>query len=147
MVATIERIERQARHQAILIDDLLDISRFRYGKLQLRREDLDLRVPVQHAIETLQNDFQAKQLKLEVELPDGPLNASADETRIAQILINLLSNSLKFTLAGGAVYVKLFERGWNGGFDCAGHRHRDRAHFGPATLHHVLSDERATERR
>jgi signal transduction histidine kinase len=106
MVATIERIERQARHQAILIDDLLDISRFRYGKLQLKREDLDLRVPVQHAIETLQNDFQAKQLRLEVELPDGPLNASADGTRIAQILINLLS----FTPAGGAVYVKLFER-------------------------------------
>ena len=110
MVATIERIERQARHQAILIDDLLDISRFRYGKLQLKREDLDLRVPVQHAVETLQNDFQAKQLKLEVELPDGPLNASADETRIAQILINLLSNSLKFTPAGGTVHVKLAER-------------------------------------
>jgi signal transduction histidine kinase/CheY-like chemotaxis protein len=110
IVTTIERIERQARHQAILIDDLLDISRFRYGKLQLKREDLDLRMPVQYAIETLQNDFQAKQLKLEVELPDGPLNASADETRIAQILINLLSNSLKFTAAGGAVYVKLFER-------------------------------------
>jgi signal transduction histidine kinase/CheY-like chemotaxis protein len=110
MVATIERIERQARHQAILIDDLLDISRFRYGKLQLKREDLDLRVPVQHAVETLQNDFQAKQLKLEVKLPDGPLNASADETRIAQILINLLSNSLKFTPAGGTVYVKLSER-------------------------------------
>ena len=106
----VERIERQARHQAILIDDLLDISRFRYGKLQLKREDLDLRVPVQHAVETLQNDFQAKRLKLEVELPDEPLNASADETRIAQILINLLSNSLKFTPAGGAVYVKLFER-------------------------------------
>ena len=57
MVATIERIERQARHQAILIDDLLDISRFRYGKLQLKREDLDLRVPVQHAIETLAERF------------------------------------------------------------------------------------------
>jgi signal transduction histidine kinase len=110
MVATIERIERQARHQAILIDDLLDISRFRYGKLQLKREDLDLRVPVQHAIETLQNDFQAKQLKLEVELPDGPLNASADETRIAQTLINLLSNSLKFTPAGGTVTVELAKR-------------------------------------
>jgi CheY-like chemotaxis protein/two-component sensor histidine kinase len=110
MVATIERIERQARHQAILIDDLLDISRFRYAKLQLKREDLDLRVPVQHAVETLQNDFQAKQLTLAVELPDGPLNASADETRIAQILINLLSNSLKFTPGGGTVRVKLAQR-------------------------------------
>jgi signal transduction histidine kinase len=66
---TVERIERQARHQSILIDDLLDISRFRYGKLQLNREKLDLRVPVQHALETLQNDFQAKQLTLEVSFP------------------------------------------------------------------------------
>ena len=59
MLATIERIERQARHQAILIDDLLDISRFRYGKLQLKRENLDLRIPVRHALETLQNDYIA----------------------------------------------------------------------------------------
>lgn len=110
LVKTVERIERQARHQAILIDDLLDISRFRYGKLQLKREDLDLRGPVQYAVETLQNDFRAKQQMLEVELPDGPLIASVDETRIAQILINLLSNSLKFTPPGGTVKIKLAER-------------------------------------
>ena len=47
------------------------MSRFRYGKLQLKREDLDLRVPVQHAVETFQNDFEAKRLKLEVELPEA----------------------------------------------------------------------------
>ena len=110
MIATIERIERQARHQAILIDDLLDISRFRYGKLQLKRESLDLRVPIQHATETLQNDFGAKRLKLEVELPERALFASADETRIEQILINLLSNSLKFTSSGGTVSVVLDEQ-------------------------------------
>ena len=111
MAQAIERIERQAHHQAILIDDLLDISRFRYGKLQLQHEDLDLRIPVQHALETLQNDFAAKRLKLEVDLPDGPLFASADETRIAQILINLLSNALKYTLPGGAVFVTLEKQG------------------------------------
>jgi signal transduction histidine kinase len=107
MERAIERIERQARHQAILIDDLLDISRFRYGKLQLKHKDLDLRVPVRHALETLQSDFEAKRLKLDVELPDEPLFASADETRIAQILINLLSNSLKYTHPGGSVNVSL----------------------------------------
>jgi signal transduction histidine kinase/CheY-like chemotaxis protein len=107
---TVERIERQARHQAILIDDLLDISRFRYGKLQLNREKLDLRVPVRHAVETLQNDFQAKRVKLEVELPEGPLFASADETRIAQVLINLLSNAWKFTPVGGTTSVRLAEQ-------------------------------------
>jgi signal transduction histidine kinase len=110
MVATIERIERQARHQAILIDDLLDISRFRYGKLQLKREALDLRVPIRHAVENLQNDYVARRLKLEVVLPDGPLMAWADETRVTQILTNLLSNSLKFTSPGGTVRVILAEQ-------------------------------------
>jgi signal transduction histidine kinase/CheY-like chemotaxis protein len=103
----VARIERQARQQAILIDDLLDISRFRYGKLQLKRENLDLRIPLQHAIETFQGDFAAKQLKLEVQAPDYQISALADEARIAQVLINLLSNSLKFTSSGGRVNVSL----------------------------------------
>jgi len=111
MPSTIERIERQARHQAILIDDLLDISRFRYGKLQLKREDLDLRVPIRHAVETVQDEYAARRLKLEVELPQTPLVAFADEARVAQILTNLLSNSLKFTAPGGTVKVNLAEQG------------------------------------
>jgi signal transduction histidine kinase/CheY-like chemotaxis protein len=110
MQAAVERIERQARHQAILIDDLLGMSRFRYGKLQLKRENLDLRIPVQHALETFQGDFAAKRLKLEVQLPDQPLFAFADETRIAQVLINLLSNALKFTAAGATVSVELVQQ-------------------------------------
>jgi CheY-like chemotaxis protein/two-component sensor histidine kinase len=93
--------------RAILIDDLLDLSRFRYGKLQLRRENLDLRVPLRHAVETLQNDFKAKRLNLEVELPERPIFAFADEARIAEVLINLLSNALKFTSAGGTVRLRL----------------------------------------
>jgi signal transduction histidine kinase len=107
MQRAVEGIERQARHQAILIDDLLDISRFRYGKLQLERTRLDLRIPIRHAVETFQSDFPAKQLKLEIELPDGPVFTSADETRIAQVLINLLSNAIKFTPSNGTITVKL----------------------------------------
>ena len=99
MEKAIERIERQARHQAILIDDLLEMSRFRYGKLQLKREDLDLRrVPFQQTVETFQSDFQVKQLKIEVELPEGPLFAYADETRIVQVLTNLLSDACEMHL-------------------------------------------------
>jgi signal transduction histidine kinase len=107
MAAAVDKIERQARHQAILIDDLLDISRFRYGKLQLNRGDLDLRTPVRHAVETLQSDFVAKRLTLAVNLPGVPLFAFADETRIAQILINLLTNALKYTPTDGIVTVDL----------------------------------------
>ena len=110
MQRAVESIERQARHQAILINDLLDISRFRYGKLQLERTKLDLRVPIQHALETFQSDFPAKQLKIEVELPERPLFASADETRICQVLINLLSNAIKFTPSNGTITVRLTEQ-------------------------------------
>jgi signal transduction histidine kinase/CheY-like chemotaxis protein len=111
MEQAVERIERQARHQAILIDDLLDISRFRYGKLQLTTENLDLRDPVQYAVEMFQNDMRARQLRLEVELPKRPLFTSGDETRIAQVLINLLSNAMKYTSSGGNIRVRLFEEG------------------------------------
>jgi len=110
MQRAVEGIERQARHQAILIDDLLDISRFRYGKLQLERKKLDLRVPVRHALETFQSDFQAKHLKIEVELPERPLFASGDEARIAQVLINLLSNAIKVTPPDGTIGVALTEQ-------------------------------------
>jgi CheY-like chemotaxis protein len=110
MQRAVEGIERQARHQAILINDLLDISRFRYGKLQLERTKLDLRGPVRHAVETFQSDFPAKQLKVKIELPERPLFASADETRIAQVLINLLSNAIKFTPSNGTITVRLAEQ-------------------------------------
>src|SRR6202453_279994 len=82
----VARVERQARQQAILIDDLLGISRFRYGKLQLNREHLDLRIPLQHAIETFQGDFAAKQLTVELQQPEHAISAYADEHRVAQFL-------------------------------------------------------------
>ena len=75
MRTVIERIERQARHQSILIDDLLDISRFRYGKLQLKRRIFDLRAALQRAVETFQNDFSAKHINFEVHVPPRPVYA------------------------------------------------------------------------
>jgi signal transduction histidine kinase len=110
MQKAVERIERQARHQAILIDDLLDLSRFRYGRLRLKRETVDLRQSVQHALETFQTDFQAKHLSVQVEVPERPIMAFVDQTRIVQILVNLLSNSIKFTPPQGSIAVRLAEQ-------------------------------------
>ena len=110
MRTVVERIERQARHQSILIDDLLDISRFRYGKLQLKRRIFDLRAAMQRAVETFQNDFSAKHINLEVHVPPKPVYASVDETRITQVLINLLQNAVKFTPRGGTITMELAEQ-------------------------------------
>jgi signal transduction histidine kinase len=110
MRTVVERIERQARHQSILIDDLLDISRFRYGKLQLKRRIFDLRGAMQRAVETFQNDFSAKHINLEVHIPPKPVYASVDETRITQVLINLLQNAVKFTPRGGTITMELAEQ-------------------------------------
>ena len=104
------RIERQARHQSILIDDLLELSRFRFGKLQLKREVIDLRQPLQHALETLKPDLDAKQLKLEIDVPDRSAPAFADKTRITQVVTNLLTNAIKFTPAGGIISIRLAQR-------------------------------------
>jgi len=103
----IGRIARQARHQSILIDDLLDLSRFQFGSLELKMETIDLREPVQHAFETLEPDFKLKRLNLHSELPPQPVYAHADQTRIAQIVINLLSNAVKFTPSEGTITVRL----------------------------------------
>ena len=110
MRTVVERIERQARHQSILIDDLLDISRFRYGKLQLKRRIFDLRAALQRVIETFQNDFSAKHINFEVHVPPKPVYASADETRITQVLINLLQNAVKFTPRSGTITMELAEQ-------------------------------------
>jgi signal transduction histidine kinase/CheY-like chemotaxis protein len=104
------RIERQARHQAILINDLLELSRFRFGKLQLKREVIDLRQPLQHALETLRPDLDVKQLKLEIDVPDQSAPAFADKTRITQVVTNLLTNAIKFTPAGGIISIRLAQR-------------------------------------
>jgi len=105
------RIERQARYQSFLIDDLLEINRFRYGKIRLRCDLIDLRQAVQQAFETFEGDFQQKSLKPQIVLLDRPAICFADKTRITQIVINLLSNAIKFTPSGGTVSVSLDREG------------------------------------
>ena len=103
----VARIGRQALHQSILIDDLLALSRFQYGSLHLKPELIDLREPVRHAFETFEPDLKLKRLKLHAELPQRPVMAQVDRTRIAQIVINLLGNAVKFTPSEGTITVRL----------------------------------------
>jgi signal transduction histidine kinase len=100
-------LERQARTMERLVDDLLDVSRIRSGKIDLRREWVDLARLVEHAVSDYGGAVAKAGLTLQRELPEGPVPVRGDPTRLAQMLGNLLKNASKFTDPGGRVTVRL----------------------------------------
>ena len=98
-------MERQISQLVRLIDDLMDVSRITRGQLTLRKERVDLRSIVESAVETAQPQLTTAGVDLAIELPATPLMLDADATRIAQVLLNLLTNAAKFTPNGGRVSV------------------------------------------
>jgi PAS domain S-box-containing protein len=104
-------VDRQARHLARLLDDLLDVARITRGRVDLRAEPLDLREPVTQAFEAQRQAFEAKGLRLTLTLPDHPLPVHGDPARLQQVLGNLMHNARKYTPQGGAVRVILSRRG------------------------------------
>jgi two-component system CheB/CheR fusion protein len=100
-------IERQARHMARLLDDLLDVSRDRRGKFELRKEDLDLRRPIEAAIESAQPRIEERDIELALSLPDQPLPVRGDHNRLQQVVVNLLHNAATYSPRGGRVELDL----------------------------------------
>jgi signal transduction histidine kinase/DNA-binding response OmpR family regulator len=100
-------IDRQVTHMARLIDDLLDMSRISRGKILLRKESVDLVKLVHAVVEDYRTSLEGAGLKVERQLPQGPLWTLGDPTRLAQIVGNVLHNANKFTDAGGRVLIRL----------------------------------------
>ena len=98
-----EMMERQVQHLVRLVDDLLDVSRVMRGKIELRREHVDLGSIVAHAVETVQPLMEAQGHELTVTLPSEPLFLDADPVRLAQVVGNLLTNAAKYTEANGRI--------------------------------------------
>jgi PAS domain S-box-containing protein len=98
-----EMMVRQVRQMVHLIDDLLDVSRITRGKIQLRRERLDLRTAIESALEALRPFIDSHQHELHVELPTAPLPVDADPGRLVQVFGNLLNNAAKYTPRGGHI--------------------------------------------
>ena len=96
-------IERQSSHMALLLEDLLDVSRISRGHLQLRLQKVKLQDVIASAVETVKPLFDRKHHRLDVALPPQPVALSADPLRLAQVLTNLLSNAAKYTNDGGHV--------------------------------------------
>jgi signal transduction histidine kinase len=101
--AALGRIERSQRHLLRLVNDVLNLARVESGRVEYVLEDLAVQDVVRELLPMVQPQFAAKQLGLDVALPEKPLVVHADRDKVGQILLNLLSNAVKFTPAGGRV--------------------------------------------
>ncbi|MGE0400182.1 MAG: chemotaxis protein CheB [Kofleriaceae bacterium] len=90
-------IDRQAKHMKRLLDDLLDVSRITRGKFELRTEDLDLRRPLEAAVESVAPLFQQRGVTLATEIMPVPLPVHGDSNRLMQVVVNLLSNAANYS--------------------------------------------------
>ncbi|UUX95051.1 CheR family methyltransferase [Aquabacterium sp. J223] len=106
-----ETIRRTVLSQAQIIDDLLDLSRVRTGKLSLNPQPVDWVPIVQTIADAVRDEAQRKSIRFELVLPPKPLSLRADPVRLEQVVWNLVSNALKFTPAGGRVTVRLQAEG------------------------------------
>jgi signal transduction histidine kinase/CheY-like chemotaxis protein len=103
---SLEVIERQVAHMAVLLDDLLDVSRITRGKLELRRQPTDLRQVIDAALEATRPAFEMRGQQLHVQWPDDALWADVDAMRMSQVVCNLLTNASKYTAAGGTAWLE-----------------------------------------
>lgn len=98
-------MDRQVHHLVRLIDDLLDVSRVMGGKIELRKEAVELRSAIVSAVETVQTQVDKQGHHLEVQLPPEPLYIYADPIRLTQIIGNLLTNATKYTEPNGHILI------------------------------------------
>ncbi|MGB7415239.1 MAG: PAS domain-containing protein, partial [Thermosynechococcaceae cyanobacterium] len=106
---TVERVqammERQLTQMVRLVDDLLDMSRISRGKIDLRRERVELSSIIEQAIETSRPLIDLAQHELTVTQPPQPIYLDADSVRIAQVISNLLTNASKYSEPGGQIWL------------------------------------------
>jgi signal transduction histidine kinase/CheY-like chemotaxis protein len=106
-----EVIGRQMNHLVHLVDDLLDVSRITSGKVELRREPIELADVVTRAVETASPLFERKSHELIVNVASHGLAVDGDATRLTQVVANLLTNAAKYTPARGTIAVTGERRG------------------------------------
>jgi signal transduction histidine kinase/ActR/RegA family two-component response regulator len=100
-----EILDQQVNHMVRLVDDLLDISRITSGKIELRKEPVELAAIIAGAVETSRPHIEAAGLQLALSLPPEPITLEADPVRLGQVIANLLNNAAKYTAAGGQIWL------------------------------------------
>ena len=98
-------IDRQVQHLVRLVDDLLDVSRVLRGKVELRREPLNIADAIAMAVETSRPLIDAQRQELVVRLPDRPVTVHGDPVRLAQVIANVLNNASKYSHAGAPIHL------------------------------------------
>jgi signal transduction histidine kinase/integral membrane sensor domain MASE1 len=104
-------MERQVKHLARLVDDLLDVSRITRGRIELRREPTDLAKLAAAAAEGLQTVFEQSAHRVSITLPGSPMILDVDPVRVEQVLANLLANAARFTPKGGRIDLTVEQEG------------------------------------
>jgi PAS domain S-box-containing protein len=103
-------IERQVDHMVRLVDDLLDISRITRGKIDLKREQVDLPAVLMKAVEQVNLLLEQRSHRLHVDVEPG-LRCEGDPTRLAQVVANLLTNAARYTDSGGDIRLRAWREG------------------------------------
>lgn len=106
-----EMMVRQLSHLVRLVDDLLDLSRVVQGRIYLNTGLISLESVIHHAVDTSRPLVDLYRHQLEISLPGEPLMLEADETRIAQVVTNLLNNAAKYTPEGGQIRLSAIREG------------------------------------
>ena len=101
----LEIMERQVGYMVRLVDDLLEVSRITRGKIELRKERVELSVVIQAAVETARPLVESARHELTITLTHEPLYLEADRVRLAQVFANLLNNAAKYTDEGGRIWI------------------------------------------
>jgi PAS domain S-box-containing protein len=103
----LDAIERNARAQSQLIDDLLDVSRIIAGRLRLKVESVDLNAVIEAALDSIRPAADAKQIRVKADLQPLSRTLSGDPARLQQIVWNILANAVKFTQQKGQVEIRV----------------------------------------
>lgn len=106
----IDTIWRNAKAQAQIIDDILDVSRIITGNLYMELHPVELAPIIENAVNVVRPTADAKGIKIECELDQVPAVVSGDANRLQQVVWNLLSNAVKFTHSGGRVNVNVSQQ-------------------------------------
>jgi len=106
-----EMMERQVNHMVRLVDDLMEVSRITRGKIELKREPVEVAAFIRSAVETSRPLIEAAEHQLEIEIPPETLTIDGDSVRLTQVVANLLNNAARYTPEGGRIWLKVRREG------------------------------------